>query len=39
MEQPSATCSRGVGFVTRMPILLKLRQVNFENSVGIRLIR
>ena len=30
---------RGVGFVTRMPILLKLRQVNFENSVGIRLIR
>ena len=30
---------RGVGFVTRMPILLKLRQVNFENSVGIRLVR
>ena len=30
---------RGVGFVTRMPILLKLRQVNFENSVSIRLIR
>ena len=30
---------RGGGFVTRMPILLKLRQVNFENSVGIRLIR
>ena len=30
---------RGVGFVTRMPILLQLRQVNFENSVIIRLVR
>ena len=30
---------RGVGFVTRMPIKLQLRQVNFENSVTIRLVR
>ena len=30
---------RGVGFVTRMPILLQLRQVNFENSVIIRLVK
>jgi GTP-binding protein EngB required for normal cell division len=29
---------RGVGFVTRMPIKLQLRQVNFENSVTIRLV-
>ena len=30
---------RGVGFVTKMPILLQLRQINFENSVTIRLVR
>ena len=30
---------RGVGFVTRMPILLQLCQVNFENSVIIRLVK
>ena len=30
---------RGVGFVTRMPILLQLRQINFENSVTIRLVK
>ena len=29
---------RGDGFVTRMPILLKLRRVNYENSVTIRLM-